>query len=66
MTTLSMRKEFTHEDASLVTIGIPVYKRLQFLPQAVQYGVAQDYENVELIVSDNGVNGSAIPELVGQ
>ena len=47
-------------------IGIHVYKRLQFLPQAVQSGAAQDYENVELIVSDNGVNGSAIPELVGQ
>jgi len=50
----------------LVTIGIPVYKRLRFLPQAVQSVAAQDYQNIELIVSDNGVNGSAIPELVGQ
>jgi len=50
----------------LVTVGIPVYKRLRFLREAVQSVAAQDYQNIELIVSDNGVNGTAIPELVGQ
>lgn len=50
----------------LVTVGIPVYKRLRFLPEAVQSVAAQDYQNIELIVSDNGVNGTAVSELVGQ
>lgn len=50
----------------LVTIGIPVYKRLRFLPQALQSVADQDYPNIELIVSDNGGGGTAIPELVGQ
>lgn len=52
--------------APLVTIGIPVYNRLRFLPQAVQSVEAQDYQNIELIVSDNGVNGGSIPEIVGK
>lgn len=50
----------------LVTVGVPVYKRLKFLSKAVQSVAAQDYQNIELIVSDNGVNGTAIPEIVGQ
>jgi len=48
----------------LVTVGIPVYKRLTYLPQALQSVLLQDYSNVELIVSDNGNNGSRLVEIV--
>ena len=50
----------------LVTVGIPVYKRLNFLPQALRSVAAQDYPAIELIVSDNGQNGAKIPEIVDQ
>ena len=48
----------------LVTVGIPVYKRLDYLSQALESVNAQDYRNVELIVSDNGMNGSRISAIV--
>jgi glycosyltransferase involved in cell wall biosynthesis len=48
----------------LVTVGIPVYKRLQYLPNAIGSIAAQDYPNIELLVSDNGMNGSAILDIV--
>ena len=50
----------------LVTIAIPVYKRLNTLPQALQSVAAQDYPNIELIVSDNGENGSKVKEIADQ
>ncbi|HKZ43379.1 MAG TPA: glycosyltransferase family A protein [Candidatus Hodarchaeales archaeon] len=48
----------------LVSIGILVYKRLNFLPHVLQVVSAQDYPYLELIVSDNGVNGTKVPEIV--
>jgi glycosyltransferase involved in cell wall biosynthesis len=48
----------------LVTVAIPIYKRLSYLPQALKYVESQDYPRIELIVSDNGNNGSAVPEVV--
>jgi glycosyltransferase involved in cell wall biosynthesis len=48
----------------LVTIGIPVYKRLNCLPRALQSVLAQDYPNIELLVSDNGLNGNVVRDLV--
>jgi glycosyltransferase involved in cell wall biosynthesis len=50
----------------LVTIGIPIYKRLHFLPAALRVVSSQDYPAIELIVSDNGGNGSRVSELVAQ
>lgn len=49
---------------SLVTIVIPIYKRLNYLPGVLAALRAQDYPNIELIVSDNGVNGDAVPMIV--
>ena len=44
-----MKKNFL-----LVTIGIPTYNRANgFLQEALQSAVAQTYENIEIIVSDN-------------
>jgi len=38
----------------LVSIGMPTYNRADgFLPQALESALAQDYPNVEIIVSDN-------------
>jgi glycosyltransferase involved in cell wall biosynthesis len=48
----------------LVTIGVPVYKRLRYLPNILNVVGLQDYPNIELIVSDNGMNGSAVPEIL--
>ncbi|MGH7369198.1 MAG: glycosyltransferase family A protein [Candidatus Rokuibacteriota bacterium] len=48
----------------LVTIAIPVYKRLQYLPGALRAVASQDYPNIELIVSDNGLNGGTVRDIV--
>ena len=50
----------------LVTIGIPIYNRLEYLPDVLKIVSAQDYPNIELLVSDNGVNGSAVSEIVNK
>jgi len=50
----------------LVTVAIPVYKRFDFLPKAIQCVASQDYPHIELIVSDNGQNGARVPEIVRQ
>jgi glycosyltransferase involved in cell wall biosynthesis len=50
----------------LVTIGIPVYKRLNALSNALQSVAAQDYPHIELIVSDNGTNGTKVRDIVEQ
>ncbi|NOS78160.1 MAG: glycosyltransferase family 2 protein [Nitrospira sp.] len=49
-----------------VTIGIPIYKRLEFIPQALAAVNAQDYPEIECIVSDNGMNGSKVADLVAR
>jgi glycosyltransferase involved in cell wall biosynthesis len=48
----------------LVTVAIPVYRRLQFLPNVLDIVARQDYPNIELLVSDNGENGDAVSDLV--
>jgi glycosyltransferase involved in cell wall biosynthesis len=52
--------------SELVTIALPVYKRLDFLIPALRSADAQDYPNIELIVSDNGQNGSRVREMAEQ
>jgi glycosyltransferase involved in cell wall biosynthesis len=47
----------------LVTVAIPVYERLEYLPQAIESVRRQDYPHVELIVSSNGRNPE-VPDLV--
>jgi len=51
---------------NVVTIGIPVYKRLQYLPAVLNIVASQDYPHIELLVSDNGVNGRAVPDIVSK
>ena len=38
----------------LVSIGIPTYNRADDLPKSVESALAQDYPNIEIIISDNG------------
>jgi len=52
--------------AALVTIGIPVYRCLDYLPQTLESVRAQDYDNIEVIVSDNGINGPRLEEIVNR
>lgn len=47
----------------VVTIALPVYKRLDYLVDALQSVAAQDYQHIELIVSDNGENGTQVKDL---
>ena len=54
----------TNEMSELVTIGIPIYRRLEYLPHVLKIVEAQDYPSIELIVSDNGQNGDKIREIV--
>jgi len=48
----------------LVTIGIPIYKRLEYLPHVLGVVEAQDYPEIDLLVSDNGMNGDAVRTIV--
>lgn len=48
----------------LVTIVIPIYRRLNYLPGVLQSVDAQDYSHIELIVSDNGRNGSKVSRVI--
>ena len=52
--------------SELVTICIPIYKRLTTLARALLSVAAQDYPHIELIVSDNGQNGNKVKEIVEQ
>jgi glycosyltransferase involved in cell wall biosynthesis len=41
-----------------------VYKRLHYLENVLKAVGLQDYPNIELLVSDNGLHGTTIPEMV--
>jgi glycosyltransferase involved in cell wall biosynthesis len=47
-----------------VSIGLPIYKRLEHLPTILKIVASQDYPSIELIVSDNGMNGEAVANIV--
>ena len=48
----------------LVSIGVPIYKRLEYLPSILKMVYAQDYPSIELIISDNGQNGTKVREII--
>ena len=43
-------------DFPLVTVCIPVYNHYRFVKECIQSVVEQDYENIELIIIDDGSN----------
>ncbi len=48
----------------LVTIAVPVYKRLEYLPHVLKIVESQDYPAIELLISDNGMNGTKVRDIV--
>jgi glycosyltransferase involved in cell wall biosynthesis len=51
--------------STLVTIGLPLYRRMDFLPAALSSVAAQDHPDIDLLISDNGQNSEAsIRELI--
>jgi len=56
--------KYTTKMDKLVTIAIPIYKRLEHLSHVLGIVEAQDYAEIELLVSDNGMNGDRVHDLV--
>jgi glycosyltransferase involved in cell wall biosynthesis len=50
----------------LVTVGIPVYKRLDTLSLALRSVAAQHYDAIELVIADDGQNGEKLHTLIKQ
>jgi hypothetical protein len=48
----------------LVTIALPMWKRLEYLPHILKVIEAQDYPLIHLLISDNGMNGSKVRDAV--
>lgn len=48
----------------LVTVAIPTYKRPKLLKRALDCLIDQDYENFEVIISDNGTEGDAVENVI--
>ena len=44
------------EKQALVSCIMPTYNRRQFVPNAIQYFLRQDYQNRELIIIDDGTD----------
>lgn len=53
------------EKAPLVSIGMPVYNEAEFLESALDSLAAQDYPNVEILISDNASTDKT-PEIARQ
>ena len=51
---------------SRVTVAIPLWKRLEYLPGALHTVAAQDYPNIELLISDNGQNGEKLQAILDE
>jgi glycosyltransferase involved in cell wall biosynthesis len=47
-----------------VTLAVPLYKRFDFLPETLACVQAQDYEDLDILISDNGENGPELKELL--
>ncbi len=48
-----MSKTFSKKNGPLVSIGIPVYNEEKFVSETLDSLLAQDYNNIEIIISDN-------------
>jgi glycosyltransferase involved in cell wall biosynthesis len=48
----------------LVTVALPMWKRLEYLPHILKVIERQDYPHIHLLVSDNGMNGSKVRDAV--
>lgn len=53
------------QNSPLVSIGLPVYNEAEHLAQALDSLLGQDYENIEVIISDN-VSTDATPQICAE
>jgi glycosyltransferase involved in cell wall biosynthesis len=51
-------------ESKLVSIGVPIYRRLEYIPKVLEMLESQDYPAIELIISDNGMNGTNVRDIV--
>lgn len=51
-------------EAKLVSVGVPIYRRLEYIPNVLEMLEAQDYPAIELVISDNGTNGTKVRDSV--
>ncbi len=51
---MSMINKVLEDDGPLVSIGMPVYNEGEFIRESLDSLLAQNYRNLEIIVSDNG------------
>ena len=42
------------KEVPLASIGLPTYNRAHSLRKAIESALGQSYENIELVISDNG------------
>lgn len=52
----SQKSSIINQNQPLVSIGIPTFNRFYYLKEAIQSILSQDYENIEVIISDNCSN----------
>jgi glycosyltransferase involved in cell wall biosynthesis len=57
-------KQYQSSNPKQVSIGVPIYRRLEYLPSVLKMVGSQDYPAIELIISDNGQNGTKVREIV--
>jgi len=50
--------------SKLVTIGIPTYNRLHFLKEAVASALAQTYEQIEVVISQNPYKDESVTQAI--
>lgn len=50
--------------SKLVTIGIPTYNRLHFLKEAVDSALAQTYEHIEVVISQNPYKDESVTQSI--
>ncbi len=50
----------------LVTVAIPTFQRPQLLKRALDSLLEQDYENFEVLISDNGTEGDAVENIISE
>jgi len=51
---MRMTKKVLENESPLVSIGMPVYNEAAFIKESLASLLAQDYQNLEIIISDNG------------
>lgn len=52
--------KFIDKENPLVSIVIPCYNHAQFVQETIQSVIDQDYENIELIIIDDGSNDNSV------